>query len=124
MNGKPLAVIGVGLIGGFGAGREAALEALSKGGQPNGTVTVDTLSGPRQLPAYLADVSGVRPFISTSAWRRMNRFGKLAVFGASLALQDAGWEVTLNRDDVGLIIASWLRGLEEHLRFSRFDAGR
>jgi 3-oxoacyl-[acyl-carrier-protein] synthase II len=58
------------------------------------------------LPAYLADVSGVRPLIGTSDWRRMNRFGKLAIFGASLALQDAGWEVTLNRDDVGLIIAS------------------
>ena len=86
--------------------KQAALEALASGGAPNETVTVGTPSGPRQLPAYQADVSGVRPFISAGARRRMNRFGKLAVLGASLALQDAGWEAPLNCDDVGLIVAS------------------
>ena len=106
MSGGLLVITGVGLVGGFGVGKEVALEALAKGGAPNEMVTVDTPSGPRQLPAYQADVSGVRPIISAGAWRRMNRFGKLAVLGASLALQDAGWEAPLNRDDVGLIVAS------------------
>lgn len=106
MTGLRLAIQGVGLVGGFGEGKQAVLEALSKGGGPNETVTVGTPSGPQQLPVYQADVSGVRPFISAGAWRRMNRLGKLAVLGASLALQDAGWEAPLNRDDVGLAVAS------------------
>lgn len=106
MNGRPLAIMGVGLVGGFGAGKQAALEALAKGGAPNETVTVETPSGPRRLPAYQADVTAVRPFISAGDWRRMNRFGKLAVLGASLALQDAGWEAPLNHNHLGLIVAS------------------
>jgi 3-oxoacyl-[acyl-carrier-protein] synthase II len=36
----------------------------------------------------------------------MNRFAKIAVLGASLALEDAGWERPVKRDDVGLVIAS------------------
>ena len=106
MSGSRLAIQGIGLVGGFGVGKQAVLEALAKGGGPNEAVTVGTPSGPQQLPVYQADVSGVRPFISAGAWRRMNRFGKLAVLGASLALQDAGWEAPLNRDDVGLAVAS------------------
>ena len=106
MTGPRLAISGIGLLGGFGAGKQAALEAMSKGGAPNEAVTVGSPCGPRQLPVYQVDVSPVRPFISAGAWRRMNRFGKLAVLGASLALQDAGWEAPLDRDDVGLVLAS------------------
>ena len=106
MIGPRLAIAGVGMVGGFGAGKQAVLKALSKGGSPNEAVTVGTPSGRRQLPVYQADVSGARPFIGAGAWRRMNRFGKLAVLGASLALQDAGWDAPLDRDDIGLILAS------------------
>jgi len=106
MIGSRLAIAGVGLVGGFGAGKQAVLDALSKGGAPNEVVTVGTPSGLRQLPVYQVDVSPVRPFIGAGAWRRMNRFGKLAVLGASLALQDAGWDTPLNRDDIGLVLAS------------------
>jgi 3-oxoacyl-[acyl-carrier-protein] synthase II len=36
----------------------------------------------------------------------MNRFAKLAVLGAALALEDAGWEIPPRRNDVGLVLAS------------------
>jgi 3-oxoacyl-[acyl-carrier-protein] synthase II len=36
----------------------------------------------------------------------MNRFAKLAVLGASMALEDAGWPIPVRRKDVGLVVAS------------------
>lgn len=36
----------------------------------------------------------------------MNRFAKIAVLGASLALEDAAWDVPLRRNDIGLVVAS------------------
>ena len=101
-----LAVSGIGLAGGFGTGKEALLEALRNGGGPNGAVAVETESGTRRVPAYEVDVSGVGRFASRSMFRRMNRFAKMAVLGASLALEDAGRSVPPARDDIGLIIAS------------------
>jgi len=100
------AIIGVGLVGGFGLGKQAAIEALRTGGRPNGTVPVMSSSGQRQLPAYQVDTSPVSRFVAPAALRRMNRFAKIAVLGASLALEDAGWSIPLKRDDIGLVIAS------------------
>jgi 3-oxoacyl-[acyl-carrier-protein] synthase II len=101
-----LNVAGVGLVGGFGLGKQAALDALRDGGKPNGVMSVASPSGLRQLPAYQVDISPVSRFVSGGAARRMNRFAKMAVLGASLALEDAGWEIPLKRSDVGLVIAS------------------
>jgi 3-oxoacyl-[acyl-carrier-protein] synthase II len=101
-----LIISGIGLVGGFGLGKEALLDALRNGGKPNGTVSVANPSGQRCLPAYQVDVSGVGRFVSAAAMRRMNRFAKLAVLGASLALEDAGWPIPVKRKDVGLVIAS------------------
>jgi 3-oxoacyl-[acyl-carrier-protein] synthase II len=93
-------------VGGFGLGKSAVLEALRTGGKPNAMVPVTGPSGPHQLPAYQVDVAPVTRFVSPAALRRMNRFAKLAVLGAALALEDAGWSVPLKRTDVGLVIAS------------------
>jgi len=101
-----LAIRGIGLVGGFGLGKQAALDALRAGGKPNGTVPVTGPSGPRELPAYQADVSPVSRLVAPAALRRMNRFAKLAVLGGALALEDAGWSVPLRRNDIGLVIAS------------------
>jgi 3-oxoacyl-[acyl-carrier-protein] synthase II len=92
-------------VGGFGAGKQALLTALHHGGRPNGTVPADA-SGPRQLPAYQVDVTPVSRFVSGAVSRRMNRFAKLAVLGAALALEDAGWEIPPRRSDIGLVLAS------------------
>ena len=101
-----LNIAGIGLVGGFGLGKEALLNALHNGGKPNGTVPVANPSGQRDLPVYQVDVSGVGPFVSAATARRMNRFAKLALLGASLALEDAGWPIPVKRKDVGLVIAS------------------
>ncbi len=93
-------------MGGFGVGKQALLESLRHGGRPNGTVSVADASGPRQLPAYQADLAPVSRFLSRAVSRRMNRFAKLAVLGAALALEDAGWEIPPRRNDIGLVLAS------------------
>ena len=93
-------------MGGFGLGKQALLEALRHGGKPNGTMPVADTSGPRPLPAYQVDIAPVSRFVSGAVARRMNRFAKLAVLGASLALEDAGWEIPLRRNDIGLVLAS------------------
>ena len=101
-----LSILGIGLAGGFGLGKQALLQALRDGGKPNGSIPVAAASGQRELPAYQVDVSPVSRFAAPAALRRMNRFAKLALLGASLALEDAGWNIPLRRDDIGLVIAS------------------
>jgi 3-oxoacyl-[acyl-carrier-protein] synthase II len=93
-------------VGGFGLGKQALLEAWRHGGRPNGTVPIAGTSGPRQLPAYQVDIVPVGRFVSGTVSRRMNRFAKLAVLGAALALEDAGWEIPPRRNDIGLVLAS------------------
>ncbi|MBN1506028.1 MAG: beta-ketoacyl synthase chain length factor [Sedimentisphaerales bacterium] len=106
MTEQRIAIAGIGLVGGFGRGKQAVLDALRSGGRPNGTVSVATPSGQRQLPAYQADVSSVNQFASAVALRRMNRFAKMAVLGGAMALEDAGWSRPLKRSDIGLVVAS------------------
>ena len=101
-----LNIAGIGLVGGFGLGKEALLHALRNGGKPNGTVPVANPSGQRDLPAYQVDVSGVGRYVSAAGMRRMNRFAKLGLLGASLALEDAGWPIPVKRKDIGLVVAS------------------
>jgi 3-oxoacyl-[acyl-carrier-protein] synthase II len=102
----PIHIAGIGLVGGFGAGKQALVNAWRTGGKPNGTVEVVTESGPRQLAAYQADVTPVSRFVSGAVARRMNRFAKMGILGAAMALEDAGWAMPLRRNDVGLVIAS------------------
>ncbi len=101
-----LTIAGIGLAGGFGLGKPALLDALCHGGKPNGTMPVAGLSGERQLPVYQVDVAGVSRFVPPAALRRMNRFARIGVLGAALALEDAGWDVPAKRNDLGLVIAS------------------
>jgi 3-oxoacyl-[acyl-carrier-protein] synthase II len=101
-----LAIQGIGVAGGFGLGKESLIDALRQGGRPNGTVSILTPAGPRCLPAYQVDESPVRRYVSGGAWRRMNRYAKLALLGASQALEDAGWDRSMRAHDLGLVVAS------------------
>jgi len=101
-----LAIQGIGVAGGFGLGKEALIDALRQGGRPNGTVSVPTAAGQRCLPAYRVDESPVRSYVSGGAWRRMNRYAKLALLGACQALEDAGWDRSMPAHDLGLVVAS------------------
>lgn len=106
MTDSRFSITGIGLVGGFGQGKPSLLDALATGGKPNGTVSVASPSGQHELPAYQVDISGARGLVAPAALRRMNRFAKIAVLGASLAMEDAGWDKPVKRNDVGLVIAS------------------
>ena len=101
-----LAIRGVGVVGGFGTGREALLRALATGGGPNGTIDVETPEGLKTFPAYLADASGIRSFIDEQKLRRVDRFTQSALLGACLALADAGLLDRVDRTRMGLVLAT------------------
>jgi 3-oxoacyl-[acyl-carrier-protein] synthase II len=103
---RRLAIRGVGVVGGFGTGREALLRALATGGGPNGTIDVETPEGLKTFPAYLADASGIRSFIDEQKLRRVDRFTQSALLGACLALADAGLLDRVDRTRMGLVLAT------------------
>jgi 3-oxoacyl-[acyl-carrier-protein] synthase II len=100
-----LSVQGIGLVGGFGQGRAALLAACEGDPRANAQVPVLTPTGEQQLPLYQADVTPVREFVRGGALRRMNRYARMGVLGASLALVDAAYEAQ-GRNDLGLVVAS------------------
>ena len=106
MTEPPITIAGIGLVGGFGLGRQALVQALRDGGKPNGSLEVAAPSGKDQRPAYQADVSSLSRFVPAAALRRMNRFGRLATLGAALAFEDAGWDMPSKRADIGIVVAS------------------
>ena len=103
---KRLTIAGLSIVGGFGQGKQSLLDALHTGGKPNASLPVAGNSASRNLPAYQADVSGVTKYVSAASARRMNRFAKLGLLGASLAVEDAGLAIPVKRNDIGLVIAS------------------
>lgn len=85
-----LAIKGIGVVGGFGAGVESLEAALR-----DGTVTVESLDvptsqGTARIPAYRADTSPLEEFVPKRALRRVDHYSKLALLGAHMALKDAG----------------------------------
>jgi len=100
-----MTIQGLGVVGGFGQGPQALLQAWSQGPGANAEVPVLTPEGERHLPLYQVDVTPVKDFVKGGALRRMNRYARMGVLGASLALADADFEAQ-GRNDLGLVIAS------------------
>lgn len=96
----PLRITGLGPVGGFGSGREAFARALREGCPPGGTLA------PTGRLAHRADLAPLDTFLPRRATRRVDTFGRLALLGACLALQDAGLPVSSLGPEVGLVIAS------------------
>ncbi len=101
-----IAVCGMGLLGGFGAGKEAALRALRSGGGPNGKVSCLPAGTGKMLPAYLADTALLENYLDKRTLRRVNRYSKMALLGACMALEDAGCGIPVDSDRLGVIVAS------------------
>lgn len=101
-----IAVCGMGMLGGFGAGKEAALCALHVGNGPNGKVSVKQDDGEKMLPAYLAETALLEKYLDKRQLRRVNRYAKMALLGACMALEDAGCRVPLESDRFGVVVAS------------------
>jgi 3-oxoacyl-[acyl-carrier-protein] synthase II len=101
-----MAIRGIGLVGGFGCGNQAALNALHDGGRPNDVLSFQASTGKIDYPVYLADPEPLKGFISPRKLRRINKYSRLAALAACLALQDAGRNIPCQCSDTAVIVAS------------------
>jgi 3-oxoacyl-[acyl-carrier-protein] synthase II len=101
-----MTIRGIGLVGGFGCGNQAALNALSDGGRPNDVLSFQASTGKIDYPVYLADPKPLKGFISPRKLRRVNKYSQLAALAACLAFQDAGRDIPCQCSDTAVIVAS------------------
>ncbi len=102
----PLAIQGLGIVAGFGCGNAAALRAIQDSQGPNDSIPVQTQDGVLDYPVYSADPSPLKEFISPKKLRRVNKYSKIATLAASLALQDAGYDIPPHNANIAVIVAS------------------
>lgn len=101
-----VAIEGIGVVGGFGSGTKSLREALS-----TGRPTVSSLplvhgsSRGTKISAIVADTGPLERFIPKRNLRRVDHYSKLALLGASLALEDAGIGANAAKD-MGVVIAT------------------
>ncbi len=119
------AICGLGMIGGFGVGNAAALQSLSQPRGPNGRVPAQYGVDVPTLPAYVADVGSLERFLNKRLLRRVNRYSKMALLGACLALEDAQYDIPVGSDRMGVIVASGYGALSTTFAFldSMIDDG-
>lgn len=102
---SPLAIQGIGVLGGFGCGLDALRHSLAEGPAAPGQLAVAAGAQELHLPAYLADPAPLERFVNKRATRRIDHFSKMALLGAHLALEDAG-ALEDSRERMGVVIAS------------------
>ncbi|MGC1512417.1 MAG: beta-ketoacyl-ACP synthase II [Acidimicrobiales bacterium] len=95
MNGRRVAVTGIGVIARCGAGADAFWDGLLASPEP----------GPRSIDDF--DPS---PWFGPKEARRTDRFAQFAIAAADMALQDAG-TLTADLDRSGVLIATGVGGL-------------
>lgn len=117
---ESITIEGLGVVGGFGAGRKnlwSALQAPATFAQPPAKVQVRTAGGDREFPAFLCDTDPLREFVPKKKLRRVDHFSRLTALGIALALEDAG---LMQEDDlrhVGVIMATGYGANETTFRF-------
>jgi 3-oxoacyl-[acyl-carrier-protein] synthase II len=98
-------VEGIGIVGGFGSGIKKFSDALDRGKSPMQSVSFRTADETKELPAFLADTSGLDGYIPKKALRRIDHHAKMALLGAYLALEDAGLPEH-DRKGLGIVVAT------------------
>lgn len=101
-----ISVQGIGVVGGFGTGIDALLQALALGQSPRSILRVPTGTGSLDLSAFRADPSLLNDLASPRVLRRMDHFTKMGLLGAHLALADAGLAAPSGHERLGIVIAS------------------
>lgn len=101
-----IAIRGVGAVGGFGCGLDALQQALERGNNAPGQVAFTIDGRETVLPAFLAETAHLEEFVPKKSLRRIDHYSRLALLGASLALQDAGTVEAFDRTRMGVVIAS------------------
>lgn len=100
-----IAIRGIGPVGGFGTGLVQFRSALTQGGQPPSMLPVKTENGVFDLPVFIPDFAPLEDFFPKKSLRRIDRYAKLALLGACLALKDADL-LEQPKDRLGVIVAS------------------
>ena len=101
-----IAIRGIGIAGGFGCGKDAAIKALHGEKGPNSQVAVQLADGSFTCPVYSADVTPLKRYIKSAALRRVNRYSRLACLAACLALEDANIPIPCKNSRTAVIIGS------------------
>ncbi len=94
-------ISGLGLVGGFGCGKEDLLKALA------GEAVVPQPAALRDgdIPVYRADSGPLENYLNKRALRRIDQFSRLALLGAFQALADAE-QPDLDRSRLGVVLGS------------------
>ncbi len=111
-----VAIRGVGVVGGFGCGRDALRQALREGAEPNATIETTAPDGPRTYPAHLADVSPLAEFVTPRKYRRSDKIARLTTLACALALKDAGL-YAVDHSRIGLAAGTGYGGIATTFSF-------
>jgi len=115
---------GIGAVGGFGCGVKKLTAVLSSGKSITQTVALRSDSK-TETRVFVADTSELSSYIAPKSLRRINNYSKLALLGASLALEDSSMH-DLDRTRMGIIIASGYGAMNTTFSFldSVMDKGK
>jgi len=102
---QPVAIQGIGCVGGFGQGGDAFIRALQQ--ETDRPQILDQCHGDGQAyyPAFFAKTDGLDEFVAKRSLRRLDHYSRLALLGGCMALADAGIDAE-KREKVGVIVAS------------------
>jgi 3-oxoacyl-[acyl-carrier-protein] synthase II len=98
-------VEGIGIVGGFGSGIEEFSAALTHGKGRIQSVPFQSEEGTKEMPVFLADTARLDKYIQKKALRRIDHYGKMAILGSYLALEDASM-LDIDPTSLGILIAS------------------
>lgn len=102
---QPMAIQGIGCVGGFGSGNDQFVDALKSGHTSASTVELNHPTGQHTLPALLANTDRLTDFVPRRSLRRIDHFSRMALLGGYLAIEDAGLAVE-DCGRIGIIVAS------------------
>lgn len=101
-----IAIQGIGVVGGFGAGVAELCQALQTGASNHAGIVLANCGEPLELAALRADTARLKDFVPLKALRRIDNFSRLGLLGAYLALEDAGVPLEAKQERLGVVIAS------------------
>lgn len=101
-----IAVQGVGVVGAFGSGAARFQQALADSGTQPSIYPILHGGSPLALPAFRAETERLQDYVPLRSLRRVDRFARLGLLGAYLALDDAGILSEGRQERLGVIIAT------------------
>lgn len=103
---------GLGLVGGFGCGKEDLLSALADKKARVSQIEVRESA----FPLYKADTTELENYLNKRALRRIDHFSRMALLGAFQALDDAALG-DIDRSRLGVVIGSGFGALTTTFKF-------